>query len=387
MKRPAAAVSIVLVLFSTVFSYVPSSVGAEAQDLSFVIQTSVTYSNRGTETWNLTEEDRTVSLFMNNTWQTVSLINHSHPVEATKTDGDGNPTAVLQFPESALQPNETISFTVTYHVLSKPRLLPSINKEASGTLDQVPTDLREELNETEDPWLVNDPELRERAYKLAENETRVLTILRKYVAWISEYIDYPSKPQEVPLYPNETYLQREGDCDDQAILLITLCRILGIPAYLQVGCIYSPTTPIETTTYWDGHLTSVLKRIGWHGWAMVYVPGLGWLPVDLTYVWGGLVYPLDAIRRAAVTSQRVIQYGNVTRTRYVASYRVAKAFLQNNNFYIYTEDEMNTESPGEMRKWWLQLSIIGMTITVAIAAALIVDTRIHRKPTREESNS
>ncbi len=199
MKRPAAAVSIVLVLFSTVFSYVPSSVGAEAQDLSFVIQTSVTYSNRGTETWNLTEEDRTVSLFMNNTWQTVSLINHSHPVEATKTDGDGNPTAVLQFPESALQPNETISFTVTYHVLSKPRLLPSINKEASGTLDQVPTDLREELNETEDPWLVNDPELRERAYKLAENETRVLTILRKYVAWISEYIDYPSKPQEVPL--------------------------------------------------------------------------------------------------------------------------------------------------------------------------------------------
>lgn len=381
MKRPVAAVSIVLVLFSSVFSYVPSSIGVEDQGISFTIQMSVTYSNRGTETWNLTEEDRTISLFMNNTWQTVSLTNHSHPVEETKTDRDGNPTAVLEFPKLALNPNETINFNFTYQVLSKPRLLPSINEE-SGTLDQVPTDLREEFNETEGPWLVNDSSLRDLAYYLAENETRVLTILRKYVEWINEYIDYPKEPQEGPLYPNETYLQREGDCDDQAILLITLCRILGIPAYLQVGCIYTPETQFKNNTYWEGHLASVLKRIAWHGWAMVYVPPWEWLPVDLTYVWGGSANPLDAIRRSAVTSQRVIQYANVIRTSYVAAYWEARAFLQNNKFYIYTQDEMNTETNEIIANWWLRFTIIGITVTLAITAALVFDTRIRRKPTR-----
>jgi len=105
-------------------------VEGEKQDVSFVIKTTVTLSNsgNGTKVWNLTAEDQTISLFMNNTWQTVQMINSSFPLE-TAVDDDGNPIGLLQFPQSELQPGENISYTVNYRALSKPRSLPNINED------------------------------------------------------------------------------------------------------------------------------------------------------------------------------------------------------------------------------------------------------------------
>ena len=79
---------------------------------------------------------------------------------------------------------------------------------------------------------------------------------------------------------------------------------------------------------------------------MVYVPPWGWLPVDFTYVIGGLGDPLNAIKNAAVAHfQEVIQYMNITRTDYVASSRMYRDFLKINDFYIYTQDEMTQTLP------------------------------------------
>ncbi len=47
-----------------------------------------------------------------------------------------------------------------------------------------------------------------------------------------------------------------GDCDDQSILFITLCRAVGIPAWLESGALYN-----QPTNQWEGH-----------GWANVYIP-------------------------------------------------------------------------------------------------------------------
>lgn len=47
-----------------------------------------------------------------------------------------------------------------------------------------------------------------------------------------------------------------GDCDDQSILFISLCRAAGIPAMLQIGALYDPNRD-----HWEGH-----------GWANVYMP-------------------------------------------------------------------------------------------------------------------
>jgi len=350
MKRTMMLSFILIMLLTTIAFQNSLAAEGDTQDVGYTIKTRVTYSNpvNGTRIWNITEEDRTIGLFMNNTWQTAYLLNHSYPLEMMKNDEDGNLIAVLRFPNLRLNPGENVSYTVAYRFLSKPRSIPEITEEKSGTLDEVPRDLREKYCGEEGPWLVNDPVLQELAYSIAKNATRVLTIVKNFVAWINQNITYTD--HEVPMYANETYAERSGDCDDKAILFVTLCRIHKIPAYLQVGCIYMPTTTRTSETYWEGHVTSVLKRIGWHGWAIVYVPPWGWLPVDLTYVKAGLSDPLNAIKAGAVTLQETVQYLNITQTDYVALSRESRELVTENDFYIYMEDEMVLEPSPEPPK-------------------------------------
>jgi len=375
VKKLMMAVFILIMLLVTITCQSFIVVIGETQDVGFTIQTTVTFSNpsNGSSIWNFTEEDRTISLFMNNTWQIVHLINYSYPLETMKTDEDGNSVAVLLFPKSELTPGENMSYTITYHALSKPRSIPKITEETSEDLDKIPKDLNEKYCREEGPWLVNDPQLQKLAHSIAQNETKVLTIVKKFVEWINQNITYVV--HEVPYYPNETYAERKGDCDDKAVLFVTLCRILGIPAYIQIGCIYLPTAIHVNETYWEDHVTSIQKRIGWHGWATVYVPPWGWLPVDLTYVMDGLGDPLNAIRRGAVTLEETIQYMNVTQTDYVASSRESRNFLIKNDFYVYMLDEMNFEFPqkppideDEVREWDRSVPVV--MVTMAIAATI-----------------
>ncbi len=133
-------------------------------------------------------------------------------------------------------------------------------------------------------------------------------------------------------------------------------------------------------------MTLVYERIGWHGWAVVYVPPWGWLPVDFTYVIGGLGNPLDAIKKAAVVAfQEVIQYANITKTDYVASYGRTKDFLQSNDFYIYERNEMTQEvSQGESGKeivdMWLKWALIATVVaTVAVVGLFLYVRKLKRE--------
>lgn len=375
MNKPRTAVAVVFLLFTTAVFSVSALAEDKTSELSFTIRTSVTYSNNGTSIWNFTEEDRAVGLFMNNSWQTVHLVNYSLPLNKTEIDEDGNPIAVLQFPKLRLERGESISFNVSYAAISKPRPPIDLTKQP-GTIDQVPANLSEYLS-SEGPWLINDTDLKNLANTLTKNETKVLAMVKNFVSWIAEHIKYPYfLKHEVPYYPNETYHEREGDCDDQAILLITLCRISKIPAYLQIGCIYDPDFSANET-YWDGHVRNVQDKIGWHGWAMVYVPPWGWLPVDLTYCGihpTQLVnQPLKAIENAAVTSQNVIQYMNVARTRYIASSLEARDFLQDNGFYVYVRDEMvqNIDQEGDWSLFWVNI-LRGVLVVAGITSVIVV---------------
>jgi transglutaminase-like putative cysteine protease len=283
MKKLCTAL-LVLIVFSTTLSFPHISVvRGEAEDKSYLLKSTVKYSNPSSScVWDFTEqeEDRTISLFMNNNWQTVELVNSTFSVERKDYDEDGNAVAVLQFPNSELSPGSNLSYTVWYNITAKPRAIPNISEDNSSDLDDIPSSLVSAYTHEEGPWQTSNPTLRQLAISLKGSETKVLTIVKNFVAWIEEHVSYPKTHHENPYYPIETYTRREGDCDDQAMLLITLCRILGIPSYLQIGCIYLPKKDLDEVAFWDDHVFLVQKRIGWHGWAIVYVPPWGWLPVD-----------------------------------------------------------------------------------------------------------
>ncbi|MEM3040761.1 MAG: transglutaminase-like domain-containing protein [Nitrososphaerota archaeon] len=329
-----------LVTFIVYFGYIlPEETGERA----FKIVISVTLGNRnnGTHVWNFSQADRTIGLFMNNSWQTVYLTSVSHQIEGFQVDDDGNPIALMTFPESDMKPGENLSYQVAYNVILKSPSLPAISVKGSGDLGSIPEDLKELYTISSGPWQVNDSRLNGLAHGIMGNETKVLSIVERFVVWIKTNIEYGSL--DIPRYPNETVQEGRGDCDDQANLLITFCRAVGIPAYLQIGCIYLPQK-YEKDVNWNGSLVNELTRIGWHGWAVVYVPPWGWLPVDLTFARGDLsVEPLNAIATCALVTQPTVQYANITVTDYVIASRRFREFVIAHEFYIYEHDEMSEE--------------------------------------------
>jgi len=337
---------------------------------AFNLMMRVTYENNDRERiWNLTENDKTLGLFMNNSWQTVYLEKSSHVIKRLIHDADGNIVAVLDIGKEFISPGEKISYDVTFRLIFKERNLPPISKEKSGTLSDIPEHLRKEYCKPTSLWQSNISVLNETARSIMGSETKVLVIVGKLVKWIAENIRY--KASEVPRYPNETFYTLLGDCDDQANLLITFCRAIGIPAYLQLGCIYIERHDVSKA-YWSGRLFIKQIRVGWHGWAIVYIPPWGWLPVDLTYVEGDLrVNPLNSITSSAIIKHYTFQYINITKTDYIAETMLMKRFLEMHEFYIYEEDEMEEVST--------KLSPLVKPILIANLDAFTQVTFIYRK--------
>jgi len=335
--------------YSLFFQISSSLMRNTAKQRSFVLTIIVKYRNEGSQRkiWNLTEIERAAGLFMNNSWQTVYVLNISYPISEIRKDDDGNPVAYLSFPKSTISRGENLTYQIAYEIIIKPHLLPSINENYSGTLDDVPGDLRSLYCRDAGPWQVTSEKLRELAFKIKGNETNVLSLLKKFIRWIKSNIRYES--QDLPRYPLETLNVKAGDCDDQANLLITFCRIVGIPAYLQIGCVYLPGHDFNLT-HWNGHWILRLTRVGWHGWAIVYIPPWGWLPVDLTFASEILSDPENAIKKAAIILYPTAQYANITESDYIAYSRRYREFLLSNGFQIYEHDVMFEETEERVQK-------------------------------------
>jgi hypothetical protein len=71
-----------------------------------------------------------------------------------------------------------------------------------------------------------------------------------------DYQTYGGYPKWATGTLDPEFGKSRGDCDDQSILFISLCRAAGIPAMLEIGALYN----IQTDT-WEGH-----------GWANVFIP-------------------------------------------------------------------------------------------------------------------
>lgn len=332
-----------------VWSLVPPVANKPADNDStytyFTLVSTVTYENRNSrgESWVLSDDDKVVGLFMNNSWQTVYLLNVSCPLERFEADEDGNLMAYIDFPMSELEPHENVTYQVCYRIILKPRALPQIFVNVSGSLVDVPEGLKA-VYCSSGFWQSDVSLIRDLAHNIAGNETNILSILSEYILWVTRNIEYGSI--DVPRFPNETLLGGTGDCDDQANLLIGLCRAEGIPAFLQIGCIYMPDRA-STSNYWDGLWTSSLADIGWHGWAMVYVPPWGWLPVDLTYSRGNSSDPVSHITSSAIITDPTVQYMNVTMSDYVTDSRQFKEVVVSGMHRIVTSDFLVEEVQGE----------------------------------------
>jgi hypothetical protein len=112
--------------------------------------------------------------------------------------------------------------------------------------------------------------------------------------WIASNIDYEEQDVEIGAY--EAYNQRKGDCSDIADLMITLLRIQSIPARKVTGFVISKNPSHRPTMgnqyFFDLNYTgatgttSFINKILGHAWIEYFIPSIGWIACDPTWIKG-----------------------------------------------------------------------------------------------------
>ncbi len=116
----------------------------------------------------------------------------------------------------------------------------------------------------EAPNVVFTPQMRKLSKEIAGNETNPARKAKAFYDWISEHIKYSYAIEYSTIRNISEYCLSHGygDCGQEALLFITLCRLNGIPARWQSGW---NTFPGEKTI---------------HDWSEIYLAPYGWVPVD-----------------------------------------------------------------------------------------------------------
>lgn len=330
--------ALTLIIFFLLAEITPGALDKSSTKYTYLL--SYTLENRGDEPYFLKEVEATFPMLQNNSWQTVRIEKTTNPVAFKRVDVDGNRYAVVELPQK-IDPYSSLTFTITYDIESTDRLKLNIETDEAEFLSDIPSELVEEFCIETETFTIGDENIRALVLRLTANESIALGVVTRLIEWIVDNVSY--RAFDVPRYPNDTLLGREGDCDDQAILLVTMCRVAGVPAILQTGCLFDDGIE-KARSSWDGHLHTQQVGIGWHGWAMVYIPPWGWLPIDMT-----LISPEDPILRiknAPEYNNYIITGLNVSRQDYIGEIYRSRDLLISSELYIRKSEISVKENPG-----------------------------------------
>jgi len=108
------------------------------------------------------------------------------------------------------------------------------------------------------------PGIRQLSKEIIGDETNDLHKAKKCFDWIASQIKYSYATEYSTIRNISEYCRTKsyGDCGQEALLFITLCRLNGVPARWQSGW---NTVPGGKTI---------------HDWCEIYLPPYGWMPVD-----------------------------------------------------------------------------------------------------------
>jgi transglutaminase-like putative cysteine protease len=147
---------------------------------------------------------------------------HGHPDRRIDKDENGRHVTRLVWETPPLIPDEPLSPALT-------EIVPMV----VGSTFKTWTDLRSWYTEAIRDFSVPDEEVKRLAAELTKGRTTreaKLEALFDFVADDIRYVNYVSGEWYLPNRPQQLLARREGDCDDKALLLITLLRAVGIDA-------------------------------------------------------------------------------------------------------------------------------------------------------------
>jgi hypothetical protein len=174
----------------------------------------------------------------------------------------GQEVAVYELPE--LEPGHKMSVELegigTFYEISY-----KIFPHHVGTLDDIPEEIRRDYLVDADKYRVQGEYIQNKVKEVVGNETNVYFIARKLYDFLIGRINY----QMVGGWDiAPTVIERgTGSCSEYTFSYVSLCRAAGIPArYVGAMVLRGEDASIDTA---------------YHRWAEIYLPGVGWIPVDV----------------------------------------------------------------------------------------------------------
>ncbi len=134
--------------------------------------------------------------------------------------------------------------------------------DAVKPCDRDAAELRPFVSEA--PHVVFTPEMRELSRQIVGDEMNDYRKAKLIFDWVGEHIKYSFATEYSTIRNISDYCRTRcyGDCGQEALLFITLCRLNGVPVRWQSG--------------WN----TFPKFKDMHDWAEIYLAPYGWVPVD-----------------------------------------------------------------------------------------------------------
>lgn len=159
------------------------------------------------------------------------------------------------------------------------------------------------------PHIVFTDKLKQLAFNLTKDKESDLDKARAIYNYITLNMNYSFQPSYFVMdnIPEYVVTNLRGDCGFFALTFITLCRIVGIPAYFESG------------------LAVKKDDIGAHDWARFYIKEYGWLYADPSYGVGAKMHNNE--------EKRLYYFGNLDHERMVANSSYMPTFEIEKKFY------------------------------------------------------
>lgn len=191
----------------------------------------------------------------------IRLVSASHPVTMT---GDVHRTAFMEVPCRA-----GATYSVRFSFVQKAKYTDLSAHKPTGIpagMGLSPEDLERYTSE-QYPHIRFTPTVLALASEIKGEERDPLRVAKRIYDWICRNVKYSYVRDYLLIenIPEFVMVNRYGDCGTMALVFITLCRALGIPAKWQSGSACRPDC------------------IGSHDWCMFYVAPYGWLYCDPSY--------------------------------------------------------------------------------------------------------
>ncbi|MCK4340238.1 MAG: transglutaminase [Phycisphaerae bacterium] len=215
----------------------------------------------------------------------LSDIEYSLPPSNLATDRWGQRCALFKIDAVPGGSRRSLGYSVNVKV-SAIRYL--IDPEQTGTLDDIPAEIRTAYTVDGSRYRINTPYIQERAKKAVGDERNPYWIARKIYNYLIEHIEYEMVGGwDVP----EVVLKRgTGSCSEYTFAFIALCRAAGLPARYQGSVVVrSDDASIDDA---------------FHRWAEIYLPNYGWIPVDASR--GDAKSPADQARGIGELANRFL---------------------------------------------------------------------------------